>query len=345
MTIKEITTLRKAGHLQEALTAAENEFANHSNNYTAGTLFWCLNDVLKQQSSEDDGATIERMHALYNDFCNGDEFMQKAIATAERRRLPHYQEIKDAVENAKNGGDAITWHHKMSEWYHEGNLDKKLYPDFGWLIYYALKQTNLGEAQNRKILLNQYLKLNLPRPSILHSLILGEAIKIEQTTPLQFRIRDFIRIWGLENLRTEDWEQYKTNEGHTLPSLVEKLIGVYAKELKTDGIKSPDDFSNLVDNALTKYPKSQNMPYFKATVLISQGKKEEALDYYKNLILQYPSKFYLWNQTAELIEDYDTKIGLLCKALTCGTEDEFLGGVRLRLASLLNQKGLKENAK
>lgn len=345
MTIKEITTLRKAGHLQEALTAAENEFANHSNNYTAGALFWCLNDVLKQQSGEDDGATIERMHALYNDFCNGDEFMQKAIATAERRRLPHYQEIKDAVENAKNGGDAITWHHKMSEWYHEGNLDKKLYPDFGWLIYYALKQTNLGETQNRKTLLNQYLKLNLPRPSILHSLILGEAIKIEQTTPLQFRIRDFIRIWGLENLRTEDWEQYKTNEGHTLPSLVEKLIGVYAKELKTDGIKSPDDFSNLVDNALTKYPKSQNMPYFKATVLISQGKKEEALDYYKNLILQYPSKFYLWNQTAELIEDYDTKIGLLCKALTCGTEDEFLGGVRLRLASLLNQKGLKENAK
>ena len=40
MTIKEITTLRKAGHLQEALTAAENEFANHSNNYTAGALFW-----------------------------------------------------------------------------------------------------------------------------------------------------------------------------------------------------------------------------------------------------------------------------------------------------------------
>lgn len=161
MTIKEITTLRKAGHLQEALTAAENEFANHSNNYTAGALFWCLNDVLKQQSGEDDGATIERMHALYNDFCNGDEFMQKAIATAERRRLPHYQEIKDAVENAKNGGDAITWHHKMSEWYHEGNLGEKLYPDFGWLIYYALKQTNLGETQNRKILLNQYLKLNL----------------------------------------------------------------------------------------------------------------------------------------------------------------------------------------
>ena len=55
------------------------------------------------------------------------------------------------------------------------------------------------------------------------------------------------------------------------------------------------------------------MPYFKATVLISQGKIQEALKYYKNLILQFPSKFYLWHQTAELIEDIDTKIGLLCK--------------------------------
>ena len=78
----------------------------------------------------------------------------------------------------------------------------------------------------------------MPKPSILHSLILGEAIKVEQNTPLQFRIRDFIRIWGLENLREEDWEQYRSEEGNTLPSTVEKLIGVYTKELKTDGVES-----------------------------------------------------------------------------------------------------------
>ena len=345
MTIREITELRRSGHLKEALEAAEKEFALSANNYTVSALFWCLNDLYKQHGDNDVTAIIERMKALYNDYCIGDEYMQKALASAERRSLQHFQQIKDAVEKAKGGADAISAHQQATAWYNEGQLDRQLYPDFGWLIYYALKQTAGGEAYKRKALLNQYLQLDLPKPSILHSLILGEAIKLEQNTPLQFRIRDFISIWGLENLRDEDWEQYRTDNGNTLPSTVERLIGVYAKELKTDGVESSDDFSKLVDKALAKYPNSQNMPYFKATVLISQGKVQEALTYYKNLILHFPSKFYLWNQTAELVEDIDTKIGLLCKALTCGAEDEFLGGVRLRLASLLYQKGLSENAK
>ena len=345
MTIREITELRRSGHLQEALEAAETEFAQSVNKYTVGALFWCLNDLYKQQDYNDATATIERMKTLYNDYCAGDEYMQKAIASAERRSLPHFQEIKDAVENAKGGADAISIHHQASMWYNEGQLDSQLYPDFGWLTYYALKQTAVGEANRRKTLLFQYLQLKLQKPSLLHSLILGEAIKVEQNTPLQFRIRDFIRIWDLENLRKEDWEQFRTEEGHTLPSTVEKLIGVYAKELKTDGVEAPEDFSQLVDKALIEYPKSQNMPYFKATVLISQGKVQEALRYYKNLILQFPSKFYLWNQTSELVEDIDTKIGLLCKALTCGADDEFLGGVRLRLAALLHQKGMSETAR
>lgn len=345
MTIREITELRKAGLLQEALEAAETEFAQSVNKYTVGALFWCLNDLYKQQAYNDATATIERMKVLYNDYCIGDEYMQKAIAAAERRSLPHFQEIKDAVENAKGGADAVSAHRQATVWYNEGHLDRQLYSDFGWLTYYALKQTPAEEAHKRKILLNQYIQLDLPRPSILHSRILVEAIKVEQNTPLQFRIRDFIRIWGLENLREEDWEQYQTENGHTLPSTVEKLIGVYAKELKTDGVEASEDFSQLVDKGLARYPKSQNMPYFKATVLISQGKAQEALTYYKNLILQYPSKFYLWNQTAELVEDIDTKIGLLCKALTCGADDEFLGGVRLRLAALLYQKGMKENTR
>ncbi len=345
MTIKEITALRKSGHLQEALEAAEKEFGQNVNKYTVGALFWCLNDLYKQQSSDDAKPTINRMKSLYNDYCTGDEYMLRSLESAERHCLPHSKEIRDAVENAKSGADAFSAHQQATAWYHEGQLDRQLYSDFGWLTFYALKQTALGESQKRKALLNQYLKLDLPKPSILHSLILVEAIKVEQNTPLQFRIRDFIRIWGLENLREEDWEQYRTEEGNTLPSTVEKLIGVYTKELKTDGVESPEDFDLLVDKALAKYPKSQNMPYFKATVLLSQGKVQEALNYYKNLILQFPSKFYLWNQTAELVEDIDTKIGLLCKALTCGADDEFLGGVRLRLASLLCQKGIRKNAK
>lgn len=345
MTIREITALRKSGNLQQALEAAERELTQNANIYTAGALFWCLNDLYKQQNSNDAASTVVRMKALYDTHCTGDEVMQKALVSAERRSLPHSQEIKDALENAKSGADVISVHRQATIWYKEGQLDSRLYSDFGWLTYYALKQTDLSESQKRKLLLNQYLRLDLPKPSYLHSLILVEAIKTEQTTPLQFRIRDFIRIWGLENLRKEDWEPYHTEGGNTLPSSVEKLIGVYAKELKTDGVESSEEFSQLVDKALIRYPNNQNMPYYKATVLISQGKVQEALAYYRDLILQSPSKFYLWSQSAKLVEDVEAKIGLLCKALTCGTDDEFLGGVRLRLASLLAHEGMKGNAK
>ena len=190
-----------------------------------------------------------------------------------------------------------------------------------------------------------YIKLDLPKPSILHSLILGEAVKIEKSTPLQFRIRDFVRLWGLENLRSEDWEQFTTEGGNTMSSLVEKLIGVYVKEIKTDNVEAPDDFCQLVDKALEKFPGSQNLPQQKAIVLISQGRTDEALSYYKDMILRSPAKFFLWEQAADLVQDIDTKIGLLCKALTCGADDNFIVKVRLSLAKLLIQAGMPANAK
>lgn len=345
MTIKEITALRKAGHLDEALQAAETEFEQSPNKYTCAALFWCLYDLSKQQDREDASITIERMKTLFEEYCIGDELMQKALTAADNRIIPFYREVKEAVLQAKSGTKVTEEYSAILQSFNSSELDKSLYPDFGWLIYYVLKNTPLNDAHRRKSLLNQYLKLGLPSPSLLHSLILTEAIKVEQNTPLQFRIRDFIRMWNLDNLTEEDWGQFKTEAGNILPSTVEKLIGVYAKELKTDGVQAPEEFINLINKGLEKFPQNQNMPYFKAIALISNGKKEEAIGYYKTLILKFPSKFYLWSQIAELIEDIDTKIGLLSKALNTGEDDAFLGGVRLRLAGLLIAKGLMANAK
>lgn len=345
MTIQEITALRKSGRIEEALAAAETEFSRNANNYTTSALFWCLNTLYKGQEPEEMSETIERMKSLYHEHCEGDEYMQKALASAERKLMPHFKTVKDALEEVKNGGNAIDIHQRIFDLYNHGEIDPQLYSDLGWLIYYTLRSTPLDDARRRKTLLNQYFQLKLERPSLLHSLILGEGVKVEQNTPLQFRIRDFIHIWDLNNLREDDWSQFKTDDGNTLPSLVEKLIGVYAKELKTDGVASPDDFSDLVDTALQRFPNNQNMPYFKANVLISQGRKEEALKYYRDLILRFPSKFYLWMQVSELIDDSDLKIGLLSKALNCGTEEEFIGGVRLRMARTLIGKGMPSNGR
>lgn len=345
MTPREITALRKSGRLAEALDAAEAAYAERVNGYSIGSLFWCLNDLYKTQHGEELEKTVARMHTICNELGIVDEYMQRSLASAERRVLPYSSRIKETIERAKAGDNVSSSQRELFALFEHREIDRLLQNDLGWLTYYVLKSTPVSDAHSRKILLNQYFKLNLERPSILHSLILGEGVKVEQNTPLQFRIRDFIRLWGLENLREDDWVQFTTDSGNTLPSVVEKLIGVYAKELKTDKVESPENFAELVDKALLKYPKSQNMPYFKATVLLSQGRNEEALKYYRELILKFPTKFYLWNQISELVDDLDTKIGLLSKALNCGDEEGFLGGVRLRMASLLMQKGLLSNAK
>lgn len=71
MTVKEIYDLRRSGRLEEALNAAETEFANKADNYTAGALFWCLNDHVKQQGVAISAETIGRMQSLYTDYCEG----------------------------------------------------------------------------------------------------------------------------------------------------------------------------------------------------------------------------------------------------------------------------------
>lgn len=345
MTIKEITQLRKSGQIEEAFQAAESEFELNANKYTASALFWCLNDMRKLQTMSEASDSVERMQSLYQNYCEGDEYMQKTLESASKLILPHYKDLQDAVDKAKNGLDVSGTYRELISLLENDEINPQLYGNLGWLIYFMLKRTQSDDVQLRKALLYQYLKLELPRPSLLHSLILVEGIKVEQDKPLQFRIRDFIKLWGLENLREEDWEQFQSKDNNTLPSSVEKLIGVYAKELKTDNIVSPDDFSALVDQALVRYPYNQNMPYFKATVLLSQGKKEEALSYYKDLIIKYPSKFYLWHQASELIDDVVTKIGFLSKALTSGADSEYLGGVRLRMAGLMIERNLDGNAR
>lgn len=342
--------MRRAGQLQEALALAEEAFGRCADRYSAPTLFWCLRDLFRQQTadgrlSDEAAATLERMTALFNDFGSDDEFMKKALASAQRLSLPHSQGLKEAVEQAKKGGNALALFHQAAQWYRAGELDPQLFPDFGWLTYYALRQTAPGDAANRRVLLHQYLQLNLPRPDLLHSLILSEAITLEKASPLQFRVRDFVRLWGLENLRDEDWEQFTTEAGQTVTSTVEKLIGVYAKELKTDRVRASEEFNRLVDLALEKFPNNQNMPYYKAIVLLSQDRVEEALNFFKSLILRFPSKQYLWEQCADMVQDRDLKIGLLCKALSGCRNDEFLGKMRQKLATLLREKGLNANAR
>lgn len=294
MTTQEIKELRKAGHLEEALQAAEELFSQSANGYTLNALLWCLYEIVKQQNLLEASRTYDRMCGLYQEYAIGDSFIGNCL---------------------------------------------------GWAIFQLLHKTPVDKSRDRKILLKKYLDLNLPRPSDLHSTILGEAVKVENDTPLEFRIRDFIRLWGLENLRNEDWEQYKSDNGHTSPSTVERFIDVYAKELQTDGVPASEECCRLIDQALERFPSNQNLPLSKCYALLSLSKKDEAIDCYRKMILKNPSKFYLLDQLADLVDDDDLKMGLLCKSIAGEQDDGFAVKRRLKLIDLLIAKDGLPNAR
>lgn len=215
--------------------------------------------------------------------------------------------------------------------------DTSLLQDFGWQIYYKLKALPYNMVLQRKRLMLQYLKLSLDRPSLLHSRIMVQAIAMKKRAPSGFRFRDFVAIWGLENLRPEDWERSRNGKKRTSTSLVENLIGTYVKEISEKKLPASDDFINLIDKAIDTYSSNPNLHLYKAQALVSAGRNDEALAYYKTMLKRWPRKYFLWSRAEELLpsDDLDLRIAFLSKSIACVKDQSLLGDIRLNLAGLL----------
>lgn len=257
------------------------------------------------------------------------------------------KELQIGIETAKQGRYAGELYDRLSTMFRERSLDPSLHKDFGWFLYYHLRNTPLNSVLQRKRTLLLYFKLNLESPSLLHSMILSEAIKLKKSSPSQFRLRDFLRFWNPGNLRNEDWNRFKPKHGNSRKSLVENLIEVYTKEIKADNCVATVEFCQLVEKAITVYKTNPHLEHYRVLLLVSQGRKEEALDGCRALLKRWPKKFYLWSKAEELLPQYDIdmRIALLCKAITTARDEGILGEIRLRMANLLFQKGLHAHAK
>lgn len=89
--------------------------------------------------------------------------------------------------------------------------------------------TPLPSLQMRQ-LLNQYLKLTaIERPSLLHSLVLFQVVRKYAKLP-DFNFTAFLKLWGVENLRPEDWKASKVGQVW-MPSLAERVMSRIFKAL------------------------------------------------------------------------------------------------------------------
>ncbi len=136
----------------------------------------------------------------------------------------------------------------------------------GWAIFKQLHSGKLPSLEMRQ-LLNQYLHLEIEKPSLLHSLILFEVVRNYGSYP-DFNFTAFLRLWNPASFRPEDWKSTKhPHTGKWMPSLAERATARLFKALPSkfhSPLNPAETFDpalahQLIDPSLQRAPKNKRM--------------------------------------------------------------------------------------
>ena len=161
------------------------------------------------------------------------------------------------------------------------------------------------------------------------------AQRMTKDTPADtFSLLDFMEQYGTSWLTEED---YKTIQGekHPIPSRASQIIGKMMRELKRND--KENDYKRvmpLLEKALQATPYNRTLLRYKAIILVSENKTDEALDIYKRLI-QKGREAYIYSELADLLTDPVQKIAFTVKAIWMQRTEAFRQKDRQRLALLL----------
>ncbi len=242
--------------------------------------------------------------------------------------------INEAYKLSQNPQTANQAYDNIYPLYKNNELPSDYHLTFGWIIYRHLKANlkEMGSVAARKALA-AYFRLEVSRPSVLHSSMLFIAIQIEKTYP-EFLFCKFLEMWGFDRFRDDDWIIQKAENGQ-YPSTVQKAIALYMKEAETTpSFQYPEAFAELTGKAVRRYPADVELKRQMAKILMRKGRREEALRLYTG-ILGDNCKYYLWLDLAEMTDDVRLRKSALCKAIAMQKKDEFLGTAHLKLARIL----------
>ena len=264
--------------------------------------------------------------------------------------------VSEGVDLAK-AGKALEVYNQVIQYSDNNSLPEKSHYAFGWIIYYALHQAADSAIHLRKTMLARYLRLNVPKPHKLHSMILTQALRLYKDAGtlsfnrgkedvVRFSLIRFAELWDISNFRPGDWRR-KEYEGKQLGSTVEKFITHYVDELTETSTPPSPGFNRLIDDALAAFPDSHNILYQRGMVHIIEKNKADAIATLKKAVLLAPTKHYLWYRLATLIdsgEDLRLHISLLFKALSSPGPEQFKGKIRIALAKAWAGAGIHKFA-
>lgn len=343
MSFREVNQLRKNGQIEEAYTMAMADLEKEQSTWTYSALFWVLKDkcdiTLNEKNIEEAQDIFQKMENILPLLNDEQGFAKRSLNFIKKKLVPHAAEVKEADRLSKEEGLTDEAYHMILPIFERGELIEEFHTSFGWIIYRYLKaKLSVGDVLSVKQGLSNYMKLQVERPSILHSSILRMAIDLENNFKNEFKFTNFFAMWGMDNFTEEDWEQAEGMNGEKFNSIVERVVFKYSAELKDDNITNvPEEYNALLDKVIARYKKPL-YTYYKARLLATTGKKEEALSLYRQLVATMGQP-YLWNDIATLVDDPKLKKAAICKYILAQREEQYLGNSHLKLGAILTAEG------
>lgn len=351
ITSKEVFAKRKEGALDDAYQMAL-QLTNQSSvdDWDFKALAWCLVDLIKRevQTKNQQNLFIYRQQLEAVKVCITDEVLQRGVKNALSLCNPHGQLISQAkaLSKDKKHDEAVNLYRKV---WMEDAADQEIQTSFGWELYRLSKELAAKDSISPNAIkrnLSDYLKLDVEKPSLLHSCVLQLAAKLAGQDQLNMMI--FSRHWNLEYLRLEDSERYRDNEGKEYPSLTEKVIQQASKKAITSNtIEDLNYILPYVDFAIKKFSDNIWLKLNKAKALLALNKHDDALMFGLDVVKCKINDYWAWELLGDICAgtNVDNTLSCYCKALLCSTDDSFTGKVRLKLANLLIDKGELTRAK
>lgn len=221
---KQAFRLRKSGDLNGALQAARAGITEDSyDEWNQRALGWVLFDLIKKVLSEGNKTAAKVFFdeaSSLKEATNDDTLRQQLQRLAPKVSI-HGKTIEEADALFKSGN-----FEGALEKFRLGILDfpknEKVHEQYGWCVYRLIRQ-KWSEFDNliKRKFLKEYLDLKNPRPSLLHSQFLNQAAKLSDEG--EIKLFEFLKLWGPQNLRSEDWDKSYRGE-EEFPALANRIL-------------------------------------------------------------------------------------------------------------------------
>ena len=159
---------------------------------------------------------------------------------------------------------------------------------------------------------------------------------------------DFIDWWNLDKLTEEDYRPFRMDNGRTIMSVAEQAFIAKSKALlRLNDLGRIEEFLPLMDELMENHPEMTYPGYFYGKLLLSLGSNaEDALKVIIPFARKKATEFWVWQLLSDVfVNDQEKQLACLLRAVNCHTQENFLGKVRIKLATLYIQRNQLEYAK